>query len=103
MAHGTVEHTGKTLLVSSATITCPTRDNLVVARGLGTFNRYPATKRDFHDLLFPDSVSGRLIVRKKERHSDNRQLASRQLSSTNEQKQAAGLPTVNWDSPAASC
>jgi uncharacterized protein (TIGR00369 family) len=53
VAHGVVEHSGKTLVVSSATITCPTRDNLVVARGLGTFNRYPATKRDFHDLLFP--------------------------------------------------
>ncbi|SNC75941.1 acyl-CoA thioesterase [Hymenobacter gelipurpurascens] len=53
VAHGLVEHSGKTLVVSSATITCPTRDNLVVARGLGTFNRYPATKRDFHDLLFP--------------------------------------------------
>ncbi|MBT9393272.1 PaaI family thioesterase [Hymenobacter sp. NST-14] len=53
VAHGTVEHSGKTLIVSSALITCPTRDNLVVARGLGTFNRYPATKRDFHDLLFP--------------------------------------------------
>ncbi|MFD2787025.1 PaaI family thioesterase [Hymenobacter rubripertinctus] len=53
VAHGTVEHSGKTLVVSSALITCPTRDNLVVARGLGTFNRYPATKRDFHDLLFP--------------------------------------------------
>lgn len=53
VARGTVEHSGKTLLVSSATITCPTRDNLVVARGLGTFNRYPASKRDFHDLLFP--------------------------------------------------
>jgi acyl-CoA thioesterase len=53
LAHGVVEHSGKTLMVSSATITCPARDNLVVARGLGTFNRYPASKRDFHDLLFP--------------------------------------------------
>ncbi|MET4105562.1 PaaI family thioesterase [Hymenobacter sp. UYP22] len=51
VAHGVVEHSGKTLVVSSATITCPTRNNLVVARGMGTFNRYPATKRDFHDLL----------------------------------------------------
>ena len=53
VAHGVVEHSGKTLVVSSATITCPARSNLVVARGLGTFNRYPATKRDFHDLLIP--------------------------------------------------
>ncbi|SNR54830.1 PaaI family thioesterase [Hymenobacter mucosus] len=55
IAHGTVEHSGKTLIVSSAVIRCPTHDNRVVARGLGTFNRYPATKRDFHDLLFPAS------------------------------------------------
>lgn len=53
VAHGVVEHSGKSLVVSSAFITCPTRDNLVVARGMGTFNRYPASKRDFHDLLFP--------------------------------------------------
>ena len=57
VAHGTVEHSGKTLVVSSALITCPTRDNLVVARGLGTFNRYPATKRDFHELLFPPDAN----------------------------------------------
>ena len=55
VAHGTVEHSGKTLIVSSATITCPARNNVVVARGLGTFNRYPASKRDFRDLLFPSS------------------------------------------------
>ncbi|WP_044003398.1 PaaI family thioesterase [Hymenobacter swuensis] len=57
LAHGVVEHSGKTLVVSSALITCPTRDNLVVARGLGTFNRYPATKRDFHELLFPPDTN----------------------------------------------
>lgn len=55
VARATVEHSGKTLMVSSALITCPTRDNLVVARGLGTFNRYPADKRDFRQLLFPDA------------------------------------------------
>lgn len=53
VAHGVVEHSGKTLIVSSAAITCPSRNNLVVARGMGTFNRYPATKREFHQLLFP--------------------------------------------------
>ncbi|RSK51032.1 PaaI family thioesterase [Hymenobacter rigui] len=57
VAHGVVEHSGKTLIVSSAVITCPTRNDLVVARGMGTFNRYPATKRDFHDLLFPSAES----------------------------------------------
>jgi uncharacterized protein (TIGR00369 family) len=56
LARARVEHTGKTLLVSSATIECPGRENgLVVARGMGTFNRYPADKRDFHHLLFPDT------------------------------------------------
>ncbi|WBO83653.1 PaaI family thioesterase [Hymenobacter yonginensis] len=56
VARARVEHAGKTLLVSSATIECPARDGgLVVARGMGTFNRYPADKRDFHRLLFPDA------------------------------------------------
>jgi len=55
VARGQVEHSGKTLVVTSATIECPTRDNLVVARGMGTFNRYPADKRDFHRLLYPDA------------------------------------------------
>ncbi|SHJ68643.1 Thioesterase superfamily protein [Hymenobacter daecheongensis DSM 21074] len=57
VARGRVEHTGKTLVVATADIACPAR-NLVVARGLGTFNRYPADKRDFHHLLFPDADSG---------------------------------------------
>lgn len=52
-ARAQVEHSGKTLVVSSALISCPARANQVVARGLGTFNRYPASKRDFHQLLFP--------------------------------------------------
>lgn len=55
VARATVEHSGKTLVVSSASISCPTRDNVVVARGMGTFNRYPADKRDFHRLLFPEA------------------------------------------------
>ena len=55
-AHGSIEHAGKTLIVSTTTIRCLSRDNLVVARGLGTFNRYPATKRDFRDLLFPGTI-----------------------------------------------
>jgi len=58
VARATVEHSGKTLVVSSATISCPTRDNRVVARGMGTFNRYPAGKRDFHKLLLPDTELG---------------------------------------------
>ena len=50
VATGLVEHAGKTLVVATAAIHCPARD-IVVARGLGTFNRYPADKRDFHHLL----------------------------------------------------
>ncbi|OUJ75077.1 PaaI family thioesterase [Hymenobacter crusticola] len=50
VARGWVEHTGKTLVVTSATIACHNRDNAVVARALGTFNRYPASKRDFEGL-----------------------------------------------------
>ncbi|RYU80279.1 PaaI family thioesterase [Hymenobacter persicinus] len=57
VARAHVEHTGKTLVVASAHISCPARE-LVVARGLGTFNRYPADKRDFHRLLFPDADGG---------------------------------------------
>lgn len=58
VAHASVEHSGKTLVVSSAFISCPARNNLVVARGMGTFNRYPADKRDFHHLLLPDAGLG---------------------------------------------
>ncbi|MBX0291388.1 PaaI family thioesterase [Hymenobacter sp. HSC-4F20] len=58
VAQGMVEHSGKTLVVSSAQIICPGRDNLVVARGMGTFNRYPASKRGFHELLFPAEEQG---------------------------------------------
>lgn len=52
VARGHVEHSGNSLIVASADIYCATRE-VVVARGLGTFNRYPASKRDFHELLFP--------------------------------------------------
>jgi len=45
-----VEHAGTSLVVSSATIyrrpaDAPTAEAMAVARGLGTFNRYPASKR----------------------------------------------------------
>ncbi|OON66763.1 PaaI family thioesterase [Hymenobacter sp. CRA2] len=46
VAHAEVEHHGKSLVVVGGRIECPARD-VVVARGLGTFNRYPATKRQF--------------------------------------------------------
>ena len=57
-AHATVEHRGNTLLVCSGLICCPARQEQVVARGLGTFNRYPADKRDFHRLLYPGTEAG---------------------------------------------
>jgi uncharacterized protein (TIGR00369 family) len=45
-----VEHTGQSLLVSSAVIyrrpaASSAAEEVAVAQGLGTFNRYPATKR----------------------------------------------------------
>jgi uncharacterized protein (TIGR00369 family) len=46
VAHARVEHHGKSLVVVDGHIECPAR-GIMVARGLGTFNRYPATKRDF--------------------------------------------------------
>ncbi|KUG08184.1 PaaI family thioesterase [Solirubrum puertoriconensis] len=46
VAHAEVEHHGKSLVVVNGRIECPVREALV-ALGLGTFNRYPATKRDF--------------------------------------------------------
>ncbi|WP_324675370.1 PaaI family thioesterase [Hymenobacter sp. GOD-10R] len=50
VARGWVEQAGKTLVVTSAAIACHNRDEIVVARALGTFNRYPASKRDFEGL-----------------------------------------------------
>lgn len=45
-AHAEVEHHGKSLVVVHGRIECPAREQ-VVALGLGTFNRYPATKQEF--------------------------------------------------------
>ncbi|KAA9333482.1 PaaI family thioesterase [Hymenobacter busanensis] len=50
VATARVEHHGKSLVVVDGTIECPARQ-LTVARGLGTFNRYPASKRDFIQAL----------------------------------------------------
>ncbi|WP_048826181.1 MULTISPECIES: PaaI family thioesterase [unclassified Hymenobacter] len=54
VATAKVDHAGKTLLVATGDIYCATRE-LVVAKGMGTFNRYPADKRDFRKLLFPSA------------------------------------------------
>ena len=51
LAVARVEHAGSSLLVSSGTIyrqpAEPGGELLAVAQGLGTFNRYPASKREF--------------------------------------------------------
>ena len=53
VARGMVDHVGNTLLVSSCVLyrVAEGREEVAVARGLGTFNRYPASKRDFAKLL----------------------------------------------------
>jgi len=49
-AEARVEHTGKSIVVVSGTIYKPAPEpggpELAVAQGLGTFNRYPASKRN---------------------------------------------------------
>ena len=52
-ARGIVDHAGNSLVVSSCVIyrVAEGQDDVAVARGLGTFNRYPATKRDFAKLV----------------------------------------------------
>jgi len=52
-AEGRVEHAGQRLLVSSCVVyrVAAGQPDVAVARGLGTFNRYPADKRDFAQLL----------------------------------------------------
>jgi uncharacterized protein (TIGR00369 family) len=53
VARARVEHTGNKLIVSSCTVFRIDTDGkeTAVAQGLGTFNRYPADKRDFGNLL----------------------------------------------------
>ena len=53
VAKGVVDHAGNTLVVSSCVIyrVKTGHEDVPVARGLGTFNRYPANKRDFAKLV----------------------------------------------------
>lgn len=53
VARGTVDHAGNSLVVSSCIIyrVKEGAEDVAVARGLGTFNRYPASKRDFAKLM----------------------------------------------------
>ena len=41
---GKVEQQGKRLIVSSGDIICTNRNNVVIAKAIGTFNSYPAEK-----------------------------------------------------------
>ena len=53
VARGTVDHGSNSLVVSSCVVyrVKEGQEDVAVARGLGTFNRYPASKRDFSQLL----------------------------------------------------
>ena len=53
VAKGLVDHVGNKLIVSSCVIyrVVEGQPDVAVARGLGTFNRYPADKRDFARLV----------------------------------------------------
>ena len=53
VARGVVDHGGNSLVVSSCVVyrVKEGQEDVAVARGLGTFNRYPASKRDFSQLL----------------------------------------------------
>jgi len=53
LAKGVVDHVGNKLIVSSCVIyrVAEGHDDVAVARGMGTFNRYPASKRDFAKLV----------------------------------------------------
>lgn len=44
---GKVEQQGKRLIISSGDIICPKRDNVLIAKAIGTFNAYPAEKAGF--------------------------------------------------------
>ncbi len=44
---GKVEHQGKRLIITSGDIICPARENIVIAKAMGTFNTYPAEKAGY--------------------------------------------------------
>lgn len=47
MGIGKVEQQGNRLIISSGDIVCPQRNNVVIAKAIGTFNAYPAEKAGF--------------------------------------------------------
>lgn len=48
---GKIEYRGKSLISSSGAIYCTNRDDLLIAKALGTFNVYPIAKRDIEGLM----------------------------------------------------
>lgn len=58
LARGVVDHIGNKLIVSSCVIyrVAAGVADVAVARGMGTFNRYPASKRDFAKLVLPEGI-----------------------------------------------
>lgn len=57
VARGVVDHSGNSLVVSSCVVyrVKEGQEDVAVARGLGTFNRYPASKRDFAQLVMGEN------------------------------------------------
>lgn len=47
MGIGKIEQQGKRLIIVSGDIICSNRNNIVIAKAIGTFNAYPAEKADF--------------------------------------------------------
>ena len=44
---GKVDHAGKRIIFSSGDIVCTNRNNIVIAKAMGTFNAYPAEKAGY--------------------------------------------------------
>jgi uncharacterized protein (TIGR00369 family) len=44
---GKVEHQGKRLIIVSGDISCTTRNKVLIAKAIGTFNAYPAEKAGY--------------------------------------------------------
>ncbi len=44
---GKVEQKGKRIIIASGEITCTNRDNIIIAKAMGTFNAYPFEKAGF--------------------------------------------------------
>lgn len=51
IGEGKIEYKGKSLISSSGAIYCENRDNLLIAKALGTFNLYPIEKREIEGLM----------------------------------------------------